>query len=190
MYLLSHLCERSRGIDTVSVRSSKHTPSFHHLAQPRTLVVYPRPWKQTKSIIKIHYRLQTTSSNKDVNAYTHSHIQTVWKQWGIVNGQPLCHVSKRSLSHANVPVRAERSGSHDAVNPDLLSNTKEGLNRGLVIAGCQILPPTMQPVSASAAHWGPFQVAFIYCCHGEGPFDWWGVDVRVCIGGRGLCGDQ
>lgn len=88
-----------------------------------------------------------------------------------MRGQPLCHVSKQHLSHANVPVRPEKSGSHDAVNPDLLSNTKEGLNRGFVIAGCQILPSTMQAAPASATHWGLFQVAFIYCCHGEGPFD-------------------
>lgn len=102
---------------------------------------------------------------------THTHTHTVCEQWGIVHEQPLCHVSKRHLSHANVPVRAEKNGSHDAVNPDLLSNTKEGLNRGLVTAGCQILPPTMQAPPASATHWGLFQVAFIYCCHGERPFD-------------------
>lgn len=116
-----------------------------------------------------------------LHTHTDTHIQTVWEQWSIVLGQPLCHVSKRHLSHANVPVRAEKNGSHDAVNPDLLSNTKEGLNRGLVIAGCQILPPTMQAAPASATHWGLFQVAFIYCCYGKGPFDWWGVDVNVCV---------
>lgn len=132
-------------------------------------------------MIKIHCRLLTRA---DMHAHTRSETyrKTVWEPLSIVHGQPLCHISKRHLSHANVPVRAEKNGSHDAVNPDLLSNTKEGLNRGLVIAGCQILPPTMKAAPASATHWGLFQVAFIYCCHGEGPFDWWGVDVGVDVG--------
>lgn len=117
------------------------------------------------------------------------HTQMVKEARGIVHRQPLWHVFKRHLSHANVPVRVEKSGSHDAVNPDLLSNTKEALNRGFVIAGCQILLPTMQAAPASATHWGLFQVAFIYCCHGEGPFDWWGVcvcaRVRTCARAHG-----
>lgn len=77
VYWMSYLFERSLGTNNAIVHSNKHTLWFHQSALPQTLDVYPRPEKQTKSIIKIHYRLQTMSSNKDVNAYTLTHTNSV-----------------------------------------------------------------------------------------------------------------